>query len=82
MLCTRCDGTGFINWDDRLPKHVYELEADKVLEYISNFFGLEDTDMSVCDCCGNGESWYGEPGSHNPNDAEEMANCGGNIDCQ
>jgi hypothetical protein len=21
-------------------------------------------DVSVCDCCGNGENWYGEAGQH------------------
>ena len=24
----------------------------------------KDTDAQVCDCCGNGEEWYGEPGEH------------------
>lgn len=25
-------------------------------------------DVSVCDCCGNGEEWYGEPGRHDLSD--------------
>ncbi len=25
-------------------------------------------DVSVCDCCGDGENWYGEPGQHDLND--------------
>lgn len=24
----------------------------------------KDHGVAVCDCCGNGEYWYGEPGSH------------------
>jgi alpha-glucuronidase len=23
-----------------------------------------ESDVQVCDCCGNGEEWYGEPGHH------------------
>jgi hypothetical protein len=25
-------------------------------------------DVQVCDCCGDGENWYGEPGQHDLND--------------
>ena len=28
----------------------------------------EDHDVTVCTCCGNGDEWYGEPGSHDSND--------------
>lgn len=24
----------------------------------------ENNDIQVCDCCGDGESWYGVPGEH------------------
>jgi hypothetical protein len=27
-----------------------------------------DHDVTVCDCCGNGEKWYCAPGDHNPYD--------------
>ncbi len=27
-------------------------------------FCVDQTDVSVCDCCGDGEGWYGEPGRH------------------
>ena len=63
MICTRCDGCGFINWDEFLPETIYELED--ILKWISE----NETDMQVCDCCGDGEGWYGDPGSHyGPND--------------
>lgn len=36
-------------------------------------------DVSVCDCCGNGEDWHGTPGEHNnfrgPNAAEPFPEC-------
>jgi len=28
-------------------------------------------DVSVCDCCGDGEDWYGVPGEHNMNNPDE-----------
>jgi hypothetical protein len=36
-------------------------------------------DVQVCDCCGNGEDWHGEPGNHNhfqgPNATEPFPGC-------
>ena len=58
MICTRCDGYGFINYDERLPDEKIELED--TLKWISE----NETDMRICDCCGDGESWYGDPGCH------------------
>jgi hypothetical protein len=60
MTCTRCSGTGFINLEC-----VPELETvqgwEKTLEWIN---ANDGTDASVCDCCGDGEAWFGEPGQH------------------
>ena len=28
----------------------------------------EGHDVTVCDCCGNTEEWYGEPGIHDEHD--------------
>ena len=39
MICTRCEGTGFIE-------------------------NGGECDTAVCDCCGDGEGWYGIPGEH------------------
>ena len=36
-------------------------EPQLILEWIEKNSGH---DISVCDCCGDGESWYGEPGEH------------------
>lgn len=57
MNCTRCEGSGFINGDDRCE---YE-DVQDVIRWISE---NADTDMQVCDCCGDSELWYGEPGVH------------------
>lgn len=62
MICTRCDGTGFINWDDRAPDGLSAPVTALWLIY------NQDTDMQVCDCCGDGHEWYGEPGSHYSSD--------------
>jgi hypothetical protein len=56
-ICTRCDGTGFINYDERCLLD----DIDEILTWLEQ---CDDTDMGVCDCCGDGEVWYGEPGCH------------------
>ena len=56
--CTRCEGTGFLNLDTESFK---EMDDDKILQWIHK---NPDTDIQVCDCCGDGEGWYGEPGEH------------------
>lgn len=66
MVCTRCEGTGFLNFDDRLNDDFRDLDdIEKILEWISTH---DDTEMTVCDCCGDGGGWYGEPGSHYSSD--------------
>lgn len=70
MNCTRCDGMGFLNID-QLPPEVLEQgsrEAEAgdpscpaILLWIS---ANEGHDVQVCDCCGDGEDWHGEPGEH------------------
>jgi hypothetical protein len=57
MICTRCEGTGFIDWDERCELLSLEHSIKWILEH-------PDTDMRVCDCCGDGEHWYGEAGMH------------------
>lgn len=61
MICTHCDGSGFLNYDDRIASLDGNHEA--ILKWIRAH--RDGTDMSVCDCCGDGEgNWHGEPGSH------------------
>ena len=58
-VCTRCEGSGFIN-THQIPEGFQSQE--QVLQWVAK--QTEPHDVSVCDCCGNGEEWYGEPGSH------------------
>ncbi len=66
MICTRCDGTGYLNIeqvdDDTL--RLFDATSDPV--HIESWIEsqLDDHDVEVCDCCGNGEIWYGERGQH------------------
>jgi len=60
MTCTRCDGTGFLN-THQLPEGLLDKGVDAVFDWLKNNPG---TDVTVCDCCGNGEEWYGTPGQH------------------
>jgi hypothetical protein len=62
MNCTRCQGTGFLNWPN--IENVPCLEHDEMKQFIGKD-GWED--FQVCDCCGNGEDWYGDAGRHYTN---------------
>jgi hypothetical protein len=65
LNCTRCEGTGFINLHQVDEPTLQEFdrtgEVDVILKWIA---ANEQHDVSVCDCCGNCETWHGEPGRH------------------
>jgi hypothetical protein len=62
MNCTRCDGTGFLNYEDG-PEDGTAVDA--LLQFLEWKKTHPDSDMQICDCCGNGEDgWYGTPGEH------------------
>jgi hypothetical protein len=58
MTCRRCDGSGFLNIH-QLPEGVEALDAINEWK-----IAHPDSDLQICDCCGDGEGWYGEPGEH------------------
>lgn len=61
--CTRCEGTGFLNLhqiDDMEIHDSFQQLAD-IQKWIKN---NSDHDVQVCDCCGDGEGWWGTPGEH------------------
>ena len=60
MICTRCDGTGFLNID-LLPPELEGADPEDIQDWLQEH---PESDTQVCDCCGNGEEWYGEPGNH------------------
>lgn len=60
MFCTRCDGTGFLNIH-QLPDDIDINDVNSVLLWVDE---NKNHNVSVCDCCGNGEYWYSEPGEH------------------
>lgn len=83
MICTRCEGTGFLNIH-QLPEPLLGDLTDATFQYLQAEIGYKavgnegwhelvgkwiennnDHDVQVCDCCGNGEDWHGEPGEHN-----------------
>jgi len=69
MNCTRCEGTGFLNLD-QVPGVVLDDAGESdfhaaILKWIAD---NEEHDVQVCDCCGDGEGWYGEPGEHDHRD--------------
>lgn len=64
--CTRCEGTGFINLHQIPDDDIFKInESDDFYAAVNNWIlHNNDHDVSVCDCCGDGEDWYGAPGEH------------------
>lgn len=62
MTCTRCDGTGFLNLE-QAPEHISDAGVDVTLAWLQTPEGAA-TDVCICDCCGDGSGWYGDPGQH------------------
>ena len=58
--CTRCQGTGFLNLE-QIPETEISEDFEVILKWIAE---NEEHDVQVCDCCGDGEDWYGQIGSH------------------
>ena len=60
--CTRCESSGFLN-ACHIPDTVWEMDAEGIRTWVQSH--PDDAgDAAVCDCCGDGEDWYGEPGEH------------------
>jgi hypothetical protein len=68
QVCTRCDGSGFLNIH-QVPTDVVE----KGVETVRLWMDEQDDphDVQVCDCCGDEYGWYGTPGEHY-NDEDPM----------
>ena len=63
IIYKRCEGTGFIGLH-----HILHEECKQKPHNISEtrfiFQHIAKSDVSVCDCCGDGNSWHGIPGEH------------------
>ncbi len=67
MRCNVCDETGWMNLDQFTDEEMdyFNRAPDfdgAVLKWVEDNYDL--TDVQVCTCCGDGETWYGEPGQH------------------
>ena len=60
ITCNPCEGTGFKN-THQLPDGLLDQGVDAVLAWMREH---KAHDVVVCDCCGDGEGWYGKPGQH------------------
>ena len=60
--CTRCENSGFLNLA-HLPDDVVNQEPEQLLAWL-DAHSDDYPDVTVCDCCGDGEGWYGTPGEH------------------
>lgn len=62
LNCTRCDGTGFLNVH-LAPDAVTEAGLSAMEQWWKDH-KEDEPDFRPCDCCGDCESHYGEPGEH------------------
>ena len=64
LTCTRCESSGFLNIH-QIPEDICRLWDNDGHEVIIEWMKSNtDNDVQVCDCCGDGEYWYGIPGEH------------------
>ena len=76
IYCTRCDGTGFLNLHQVDEETLRQLDETGDHTIILAWITANSChDVSVCDCCGDGEAWHGTPGGHHPEDAEPWPEC-------
>ncbi len=65
IMCLKCDGFGYLN-PELIPAKIRKA-ADKaesqqpIVDWMNSTIGCQ---VAVCDCCGDGERWYGTPGGH------------------
>lgn len=69
MVCTRCEGSGFLNIH-QVPDPIRERfdatgEHNDIIAWMDS---NSDHDVTVCDCCGDGQGWYRIPGEHDYKD--------------
>lgn len=63
--CTRCENTGFLNLYQIPDSEMADLEkSDNFEQAVLKWMEDGEHDVQVCDCCGDGEEWYGVPGEH------------------
>ena len=62
--CNRCRGDGFLNLEQIPSADLDAMDGD--LEKIRAWMKSQTDphDVKVCDCCGDGDDWYGTPGQH------------------
>lgn len=64
ITCNRCQGTGFLDIEE-VPQEFRNKGEMVIMDWIMSH---PDTDAQVCDCCGDGQQWWGVPGEHYNND--------------
>ena len=54
MYCSKCDGTGFLGLGEPVGR-----PGNRLVDILKSSPGAR-----ICDCCGDGETWYGIAGQH------------------
>lgn len=79
--CTRCENTGFLNLHQMNNEDLRQMDIAKdpqefVLGWIKRNSGH---DIQVCDCCGDGEGWYGVQGEHYKGECQSVYDYNGGL---
>jgi hypothetical protein len=64
MSCGHCQGSGFLNIE-QVPDEFQDRGEQVILDWMKS---NPDSDVQICDCCGDSIGWYGVPGEHYNND--------------
>jgi hypothetical protein len=68
LTCTRCSSTGFLNLH-QIPENELPEIGDNFHELVLKWMQSHtEHDVTVCDCCGNGDNWHNIPGEHEHSD--------------
>ena len=69
LTCTRCSSSGFLNIEQVDEAVLLQFDSSGDHQHVVDWIAKnKDHDVNVCDCCGDGAEWYGEPGSHDRSD--------------
>lgn len=61
IQCNVCQGTGFKNIE-QVPEELQDKDVEIIMKWIKE--QTEPHDVEICNCCGDGDGWYGVPGEH------------------
>ncbi len=76
IVCTRCEGTGFLNLHQVDEATLMKFNDTGDPQIIWDWIAANvDHDVCICDCCSDGECWYSVGGEHDPDNPQDPCGC-------